>query len=124
MPNNGNYFRIINSAEFIQELEAIKTRLPNAEKKFLRKVAAKVITSAKLETPVDTGHLRNSWDMEDEDRAVVVFNNVEYALPIETGRTNGNRGYTTGFYMLKKAFMKIDDFAKESLRAMIRDITR
>lgn len=124
MPSRENYFRIINSAEFIQELEMIKTRLPNAEKKFLRKVAGKVVASAKLATPVDTGFLRNSWDMEDEEHAVAVFNNVEYALPIETGRANGNRGYTTGFYMLKKAFMKIDDFAKESLRGMIREITR
>lgn len=39
----------------------------------------------KLNTPVDTGRLRASWQMKQEEFSGAVFNNLPYAAPVIAG---------------------------------------
>lgn len=57
---------------------------------FLLKEALKVLANTKMRTPVDTGDLRNRWELSDVQRTpngyrVFIFNTLYYASYIEDG---------------------------------------
>ena len=56
-------------SDFAKELE-----------KLIKKYGVFLFTNTKKRTPVDTGQLRRSWELEKGDLYVRIFNNTEYGL--------------------------------------------
>lgn len=88
-------------------------------KNLLIEMAERVIAKTKPRTPVDTGALRNAWQLGEikgvgKDISVEILNPMEYATEIEYGhrivRNNMEVGWYEGRFMLK---ISIDEIRKQ-----------
>lgn len=85
-------------------------------KDFLIEMAERVIAKTKPRTPVDTGALRNAWQLGDvkgngADIYIEILNPMEYATEIEYGHrivSNGIEiGWFEGRFMLKTSIDEV-----------------
>lgn len=80
--------------ELLATLSGLSGNIKNSSRKGLERGAKKIQKNAKMLTPVDTGHLRNSIKTKSETTqdgaSAQVFTNVEYAPYVEFG--TGERG--------------------------------
>ncbi len=80
----------------------------------MQRVKAQSMRSVKSRTPVDTGHLRQTWQVDGPfiGGAIIslkLYNNTEYAPFVENGhRTRGGGGWVEGRFMLKDTVVEID----------------
>lgn len=88
-------------------------------KNLLIEMAERVIAKTKPRTPVDTGALRNAWQLGEikgvgKDISVEILNPMEYATEIEYGhrivRNNMEVGWYEGRFMLK---ISIDEIRRQ-----------
>jgi hypothetical protein len=88
----------IDGLEALQKkLEDMARKTPAAGAKFLAQEGELLRGRAAENTPVDTGHLRNSWKMQQVSPSrVEVTNNVEYAAHVEYGHRVKIHGKFTG----------------------------
>ena len=74
-----------------------------------------------MKSPVDTGQLRRSWQLEKGDLYIKIFNNVSYSIFIEYGhRTRGGKSYVEGVYMLKTSFEKTEEKFTNDLEKLLK----
>ena len=80
-------------------LNNFKTLQKNHEKfirEFLTEMGMRALAQTKKLTPVDTGNLRNRWELsqvyrKDDELYIVLFNPVEYASHVEDGHMQRRR---------------------------------
>lgn len=80
-------------------LNNFKTLQKNHEKfirEFLTEMGMRALAQTKMLTPVDTGNLRNRWELsqvyrKDDSLYIVLFNPVEYASHVEDGHMQRRR---------------------------------
>ena len=100
----------------VVELKRLKERLENISIKELlesaaKKVAARHLATIIKNTPVDTGNLRRSWEVDVKEEAngylVTISTEIEYALYVENGHRimkNGDPvGFLKGQFFVKKS---------------------
>ena len=75
-------FEIYGLEEFIKNLEKMNNNFEKELQKLLEKYGGKILRGVKQKTPVDTGQLRRSWQLEKGDLYIKIFNNTEYGLSI------------------------------------------
>lgn len=90
--------------------------------KYLKKIGKELVRGVKIKTPVDTGLLRRSWDMELEDNAVTIGTNIKYAPYVEHGHRTRGGGSVEGRYMLKKSVEEIENKLDIEFKAMIENL--
>lgn len=79
-----------------------------------QRVKAQSMKAVKSRTPVDTGHLRQTWHVDGPFIggtiiSLKLYNNTEYAPFVENGhRTRGGGGWVEGRFMLKDTVAEID----------------
>lgn len=78
------------------DLERLAKELPQELEKFLLRLAYDLQRWVKDKTPVETGYLRNSWQIGEVTRQgdrlqITVYTNVEYALFVENGHRQTKR---------------------------------
>ena len=106
MANDYN-FQIKGLDKFIISLNEMDDNFNRDLQALVEKHGGKLLRNTKKKTPVDTGQLRRSWELEKGDLYVKLYNNVEYAQFVEFGhRTRGGKSYVEGVYMLKTSFEK------------------
>ena len=106
MANDYN-FQIKGLDKFIISLNEMDDNFNSDLQKIVEKHGGKLLRNTKQRTPVDTGQLRRSWELEKGDLYVKLMNRTEYAQFIEYGhRTRGGKSYVEGVYMLKTSFEK------------------
>lgn len=79
---SGYSFEISGIDELINQIERTRINFPRDLQKLIEKHGGKLLRDTKQRTPVDTGQLRRSWELEKDDLYVKVFNNTEYGLSI------------------------------------------
>lgn len=79
---SGYSFEISGIDELINQIERTRINFPRDLQKLIEKHGGKLLRNVKQRTPVDTGQLRRSWELEKDDLYVKVFNNTEYGLSI------------------------------------------
>lgn len=82
--------------KLVQQTVALKEQFGAFLERFLLRAALDVLGQTKMLTPVDTGNLRNRWEITDVLRSgdvlyVVIFNPVEYASFVEDGHYQSKR---------------------------------
>lgn len=83
-------------------------------RKFLKEMALRALAKTKKRTPVDTGDLRNHWEVSDifrrGDELVVYLSNVlDYASYVEYGHLTSNRErWVEGYFMATVSVADID----------------
>lgn len=76
--------------DFIEKMEELEEDNIKFLKSFMLEVGGRVLASTKRMTPVDTGTLRNKWELSDvmisgDDVYILLLNNENYASHVEEG---------------------------------------
>ena len=77
MANDCFYFK---NLDIIGMLDDMESDFVKELQKLVEKHGGKLWKNTKMKTPVDTGQLRRSWQLEKGDLYVKLFNNTEYGL--------------------------------------------
>ena len=82
--------------KFAKELEGFEQKHHNFLESFLLEMAMRTLAKTKKLTPVDTGNLRNKWEVSNVVRVgkelqVHIFNPEEYASHVEDGHRQRKR---------------------------------
>ena len=114
MANDYN-FQIKGLDKFIISLNEMDDNFNRDLQSLVEKHGGILLRNTKKRTPVDTGQLRRSWELEKGDLYVKLMNRTEYGIFIEYGhRTRGGKSYVEGVYMLKTSFEKTEkDFNRD-----------
>ena len=102
--------------ELLKTIEGLQDQYENFLRKFMLEIGMRAIAQAKKITPVDTGNLRNRWELsnitkEGDILNIYLINPVEYASHVEYGHfydTNEGKKYKAGVYMAKISIDKIN----------------
>lgn len=79
----------------------------------VKRIGTQAIRTVKSNTPVDTGHLRRSWRVQDAgftggSWSIELTNGVEYASYVESGhRTRGGKNWVPGQFFMKNSLNAI-----------------
>ena len=112
---SGYNFEIKGIDNFLKGIDNIQNNFHGDLQNLVEKHGGILLRNTKQRTPVDTGQLRRSWQLEKGDLYVRVFSNCEYNIYVEYGhRTRGGKSYVEGVYMLKTSFEKTEkDFTND-----------
>ena len=112
---SGYSFEIKGIDNFLKDINNIQNNFQGDLQKLVEKHGGILLRNTKLKSPVDTGQLRRSWQLEKGDLYVKIFSSCEYVKHVEYGhRTRGGKSYVEGVYMLKTSFEKTEkDFTKD-----------
>ena len=84
----------------------IETNYPREFEKLVIQIAIDLQTAVQDATPVRTSHLQENWFVGDLVKRgntyyIEVYNNVEYAEPVEYGHRTKNGGFVEGAHMME-----------------------
>ena len=118
---SGYNFEIKGIDNFLKGIDNIQNNFHGDLQRLIEKHGGILLRNTKMKTPVDTGQLRRSWELEKGDLYVKLYNNVEYAQFVEFGhRTRGGKSYVEGVYMLKTSFEKTKKDFENDLEKLLR----
>ena len=112
---SGYNFEIKGIDNFLKNINKIQSNFHSDLQNLVEKHGGILLRNTKLKSPVDTGQLRRSWQLEKGDLYVRIFSSCEYVKHVEWGhRTRGGKSYVEGVYMLKTSFEKTEkDFEND-----------
>ena len=120
MANDFN-FQIKGLDKFIISLNEMDDNFNRDLQALVEKHGGKLLRNTKKKTPVDTGQLRRSWQLEKGDLYVKLMNRTSYAIYIEYGhRTRGGGKPFEGVYMLKIPFERQKKEIQDELEQLLK----
>ena len=118
---SGYNFEIKGIDNFLKNINNIQSNFHSDLQNLVEKHGGILLRNTKLKSPVDTGQLRRSWELEKGDLYVRIFSNCEYSIFVEHGhRTRGGKSYIEGAYMLKKTFEKTEEKFTNDLEKLLK----
>lgn len=118
---SGYNFEINGLDNFIKNINNIQNNFHKDLQSLVEKHGGILLRNTKMKTPVDTGQLRRSWELEKGDLYVKLMNRTEYGIFVEWGhRTRGGKSYVEGVYMLKTSFEKTEKDFIEDLQKLFK----
>lgn len=113
---------ILGLTNMIKFMDNVNKNFENEGNKLLKRVGTKFLKKVKLKTPVDTGHLRRSWNMEENYFRISIGTNVKYAIYLENGHRTRNGGYVEGRYMIKTTVEDIEKDLDEEFEILVENL--
>ena len=118
---SGYNFEIKGIDNFLKDINNIQSNFHSDLQSLVEKHGGILLRDTKMKTPVDTGQLRRSWQLEKGDLYVKIFSSCEYVKHVEYGhRTRGGKSYVEGVYMLKTSFEKTEKDFTNDLEKLIK----
>ena len=118
---SGYNFEIKGIDNFLKNINNIQGNFHSDLQNLVEKHGGILLRNTKLKSPVDTGQLRRSWELEKGDLYVRIFSNCEYSIFVEHGhRTRGGKSYVEGVYMLKTSFEKTKKDFENDLEKLLK----
>ena len=118
---SGYNFEIKGIDNFLKDINNIQNNFQGDLQKLVEKHGGILLRNTKLKSPVDTGQLRRSWQLEKGDLYVKIFSSCEYVKHVEYGhRTRGGKSYVEGVYMLKTSFEKTEKDFENDLEKLLK----
>ena len=118
---SGYSFEIKGIDNFLKDINNIQNNFQGDLQKLVEKHGGILLRNTKLKSPVDTGQLRRSWQLEKGDLYVKIFSSCEYVKHVEYGhRTRGGKSYVEGVYMLKTSFEKTEKDFENDLEKLFK----
>ena len=101
--------------KYVKDFSKMINDLDSFLRNFLITEAERVIAKTKPRTPVDTGNLRNNWDVQGveiqgNDLVAYLINDAEYATYVEYGHRSTGGNWVNGYFMLT---ISIDEVQKQ-----------
>lgn len=107
--------------------QAIESQYPEAFREMVLKLAEELWKEVIENTPKKTGRLQNAWRIgsivkHGDEYYIEVYNNVEYAEPVEYGhRTRGGKGFVKGAHMMEVSLQEVQKNLPGYLREWMND---
>ena len=107
--------------------QAIESQYPEAFREMVLKLAEELWKEVIENTPKKTGRLQNAWSIgsivkRGDEYYIEVYNNVEYAEPVEYGHwTRGGKGFVKGAHMMELSLQKVQKHLPGYLREWMKD---
>ena len=118
---SGYSFEIKGIDNFLKDINKIQSNFHSDLQNLVEKHGGILLRNTKLKSPVDTGQLRRSWQLEKGDLYVRIFSSCEYVKHVEYGhRTRGGKSYVEGVYMLKTSFEKTEEKFTNDLEKLLK----
>ena len=118
---SGYNFEIKGIDNFLKDINNIQSNFHSDLQNLIEKHGGILLRNTKLKSPVDTGQLRRSWQLEKGDLYVKIFSSCEYVKHVEWGhRTRGGKSYVEGVYMLKTSFEKTEKDFENDLEKLFK----
>ena len=118
---SGYNFEIKGIDDFLKNINNTQNNFQGELQKLVEKHGGILLRNTKLKSPVDTGQLRRSWQLEKGDLYVRIFSSCEYVKHVEWGhRTRGGKTYVEGVYMLKTSFEKTEKDFENDLEKLFK----
>ena len=136
---SGHNFEIKGIDDFLKNIDNIQNNFNEDLENLIKKYGVYLFTNTKKRTPVDTGQLRRSWELEKGELYIRIFSSCEYTIFVEYGhRTRQGTGhnnpgkkykykpkpngiaYIEGVYMLKTSFEKTKKNFIEDLDKLLK----
>lgn len=118
---SGYNFEIKGIDNLLKDINNIQSNFHSDLQKLIEKHGGILLRNTKMKTPVDTGQLRRSWQLEKGDLYVKIFSSCEYVKHVEYGhRTRGGKSYVEGVYMLKTSFEKTEKDFENDLEKLFK----
>ena len=118
---SGYNFEIKGIDNFLKNINNIQGNFHSDLQNLVEKHGGILLRNTKLKSPVDTGQLRRSWQLEKGDLYVRIFSSCEYVKHVEWGhRTRGGKSYVEGVYMLKTSFEKTEKDFENDLEKLFK----
>ena len=118
---SGYNFEIKGIDNFLKDINNTQNNFHGDLQKLVEKHGGILLRNTKLKSPVDTGQLRRSWQLEKGDLYVKIFSSCEYVKHVEYGhRTRGGKSYVEGVYMLKTSFEKTEKDFENGLEKLFK----
>ena len=118
---SGYSFEIKGIDNFLKDINNIQNNFQGDLQKLVEKHGGILLRNTKLKSPVDTGQLRRSWQLEKGDLYVKLMNRTSYGIYLEYGhRTRGGKSYVEGVYMLKTSFEKTKKDFENDLEKLLK----
>lgn len=114
--------QILGFASTLKTINRANKMFENEVKSYLNRVGTKFLRKVKLRTPVDTGYLRRSWDMEEGPFRVSIGTDVKYGGFVEDGHRTKGGGYIEGRYMLKTTVEDIEKDLDEEFEILVENL--
>ena len=104
--------------------KVIEHDYPEEFEKIVIQIAIDLQSAVQDATPVDTSHLQQNWFVGDlvkrgNNYCIEVYNNVEYAEPVEYGHRTKNGGFVEGAHMMEISVellkLKLPDYLRDWL---------
>ncbi len=122
----GTEYRFDGLDKWEKELaKAIEQQYPEEFRRLVTELALHLEGEVKGRTPVDTGHLRDNWHVgplqkRGNEYYIEVYNNVEYAEPVEYGHRRG-RSFVPGRHMMELSLIEVQSILPDYLRSWLDD---
>ena len=118
---SGYNFEIKGIDNFLKDINNIQSNFHSDLQNLVEKHGGILLRNTKKLTPVDTGQLIRSWQLEKGDLYVRIFSSCEYVKHVEYGhRTRGGKSYVEGVYMLKTSFEKTKKDFENDLEKLLK----
>ena len=106
--------------------QIIDRQYPEEFKQMVIDIAEQALGKAKELTPVQTGRLRDAWNLGTIEKwgdtyYIDIYNSVEYAKPVEYGQRMKGGGFKKGAHMLEVSLQEMDRKLPDYLRAWLAD---
>ena len=107
--------------------QAIESQYPETFREMVLKLAEELWKEVIENTPKKTGRLQNAWRIgsivkRGDEYYIEVYNNVEYAEPVEYGhRTRGGKGFVKGAHMMEISLQEVQKNLPGYLREWMND---
>lgn len=106
--------------------QAIDRQYPEEFRRMVIDVAAQLEGLVKEKTPVDTGRLRNAWHIGEikkrrNEYYIEVYNNVDYAEPVEYGHRKPGGGVVPGAHMMELSLQEVQKHLPGYLKEWMND---
>lgn len=107
--------------------QAIESQYPAEFREMVIDLALELQGKVKEKTPKKTGHLQNEWHVGSIEKRgneyyIEVYNNVEYAEPVEYGhRMRGGNGFVKGAHMMELSLQEVQEHLPCYLREWMND---
>lgn len=105
---------------------AIEKEYPEEFKKMVIEIAVQLEGKVKEKTPVKTSRLVNAWRVGDIQKRgneyyIEIYNNVEYAEPVEYGHRTRGGGFKSGKHMMELSLQEVQMHLPAYLREWLSD---
>lgn len=109
-----------------QLTQMLEREYPEEFVKMVYEVASQLEGEVKVNTPIKTSHLASEWHVgkiqkRGKEYYIEVYNNVEYAEPVEYGHRDRGGGFVKGSHMMEISIQKVQAHLPDYLREWLND---